>query len=115
MIKKAKIWKKEFSKAELKLIWSAFNMPKGKKFIKLQKKSPFVHPETDVEDNSEGVTPLQVKTFLDQKGLYELTKLIKKMNKKASKGKYDKYIADGFISWTKAFKKETGIKPEEIL
>ena len=64
----------------------------------------FVHPETDKEDDSEGVQPDQlteIKKIKDWKKWLE--KSCKLLNILSQDGSLQSYVADGFVSWNRVY------------
>lgn len=67
----------------------------------------FVHPETDVSDDSEGIQPKQLKELheLLKKDTFDvLEKIIDILNSYVPRNLFTNYISDGFISWKQVFK-----------
>lgn len=67
----------------------------------------FVHPETDVTDDSEGIQPKQLVEILDiykKDTFVVLERLIPILNSYIPRNIFDSYVSDGFISWKQVFK-----------
>jgi len=120
-VKPKKIWKKKFSNEELEQIWNVFieATPLSKEewektsLTKFMRKNfQIVHPETDKYDDTEGIQPEQLKSFLEFYSLEDFSKLIVFLNKMASQKDpfLNNFIEDGYVSWEQFF--EQIIRPK---
>ncbi len=112
-VKPKKIWKKRFSEEEISEIWGLFmkyapiplDAWEETSFKKVQKEhGNFIHPETDVEDDSEGVQPKQVKNFLEKYSLQEFDRILAILSIANDRSALNNYISDGFVSWDTIWK-----------
>lgn len=123
-IKTKKVWKVFFNKKELKIIFNAFKnnslaytkeweTSDKSQFIEFTTKyGLFIHPETDLEDNSMGIQPEQIRDFSKHFKLEDLEKLLFILNITAQRSKYIKQNfldSDGFIVWEKVW--NTFVRP----
>ncbi len=113
-IKAKKVWKDLFTKEELKKIFNSFKVNSlaynkewttsdKSQFIEITTKyGLFIHPETDLEDNSMGVQPEQIKKFTKYFDLENLDTLLFVLNISIQRYKVFESLykdSDGFIVW----------------
>lgn len=113
-IKIKPIWTKKMSKEDVESIFEIFKnlSPVPSKEWKeinltgaIAKYGQFIHPETDKEDDTEGIQPKEIRGLLSyckslDKLVYFLNRIIPILNLAASNGKFNNYVSDGFISWS---------------
>jgi hypothetical protein len=108
-VKPKKVWTKRFSEEKIGELWEIFMMfsPltreawENTSFKKAQKAhGNFIHPETDVEDDSEGVQPKQVKNFLEEYSLEQFEHILATISVANDRAALNNYLSDGFISWS---------------
>lgn len=107
-VKPKKVWTKRFSDQQISELWGIFM-----KFSPLTKEAwddtsfkkaqaahgNFIHPETDVEDDSEGVQPKQVEKFLESYSIEEFESILSILAVANERAALNNYLSDGFISW----------------
>lgn len=113
-IKAKKVWKNLFTKEEIKEIFNAFkanslaynkewSVSDKSQFIEITTKyGLFIHPETDLEDNSMGIQPEQIKRFAKSFDLANLEILLFVLNISVQRYKVFQSLykdSDGFIVW----------------
>jgi len=91
-IKQKKVWTKKFNKEELDYIWMCFKNISpiyDKAWEKLSfleslslSNGFFIHPETDVTDNTMGVEPKRIKKYIEKFGLIGLEEILFILNSK---------------------------------
>lgn len=113
-IKPAKIWKKKFDKKGLEHIWEMFDRLNGTvdwdnmeyaDFFRTNTQIPY--PETDEDDDTEGVQPNQIFKLLNvlgEKETYFVFNYLKNLNRIFRNNGV--YFEDGYISWKKILKNE---------
>lgn len=122
-IKTAKIWKKVFNKEEIKLIWDLFDKLYGDvnweeieyaDYFRRNTQMPY--PETDEDDDTEGVQPKQMQKLLNALGEKETAYLFQNLKDVANLFRNNSiYYEDGYISWKKILKTEIlGLLEEDI-
>jgi len=115
-----KAWKKKFSKEELEQIEAIFNNHFSKfensfngedSYLDNLKRDNFiVHAETDIWDDTLGVSPKSIKKFIDKNGIELLSIALSKLQKQFSdpgNNNYGEYSEDHgctFYNFDKAFK-----------
>jgi len=107
-VKPKKVWTKRFSDNEISELWKIFmkfsplttEAWEDTSFKKTQAAhGNFVHPETDVEDDSEGIQPKQVKKFLESYSLEEFERVLSVLAIANERSALNNFISDGFVSW----------------
>ena len=107
-VKVKKIWKKVFSKEEIKTIWALFIEAspftkeewKGKSLYKgFKEAGQFIHPETDKYDDTVGVQPHQMKWLLEAREPKEILDFFNFLNYTVDSEFLSRFIEDGFINW----------------
>ncbi len=118
-IKIKKVWEKRFPKSECEEIFKMFqqNSPVPTEEWKelslteaVAKHGQFIHPETDKEDDTEGVHPRQIlnlKEILKDDYQAYLVGVINILNE--HRNQFNSFMSDGFISWDRVW--ETYIVP----
>jgi len=107
-VKPKKIWRKKFSKEELKEIWDCFIEAspfskeewKGKSLLKaFDQTRQFIHPETDKYDDTVGVQPRQMVLLRKELANKDICHLFKVLNSLVGSRYISQFIEDGFINW----------------
>lgn len=104
-----KIWKRKFSKEKIESIWEMFKSLcsnvnwDNTMYVDYFRTHPIVHPETDVEDDTEGIKPKQLISLMEVLSLDEIKKLFQQISNNGATYRRTPFYEDGYISWKMVF------------
>ena len=104
-----KIWKRKFSKEKIESIWEMFKSLcdnvnwDNTMYVDYFRTHPTIHPETDIEDDTEGIKPKQLISLMEVLSLDEIKKLFQQISNNGATYRRTPFYEDGYISWKMVF------------